>query len=303
MAERGSLVGLRFVVACYRWFGRPIGLVLAHVIVLYYFLTIPRARRASRAYLRRIALHPEGSARLRRAPDTWASFLHFRAFAVSIIERIGLWLGPEGAFAFSTEGLDCYRRLLRPDRGCLVVGAHLGSFDALRALAVEDRVRVNVLMYTGNAPRINAVLRELSPGAELRIIESGGPPLDTVMRIRRCIENGEVVAILGDRVEPGDAGRTCRVSFLGDPVELPESPYLLAGVLQCPLVFMVALREGPRRYRVCAEVLAEEVRAPRSEREKRTRELAAAYASCLERHCAAAPYQWFNFYDFWGDDA
>ena len=303
MAERGSIAGLRFVVACYRLFGRPLGLVLVHVIVLYYFLTIPRARRASRAYLRRVALHPEGSARMGRPPDTWASFLHFRAFALSILERIGLWLGPEGAFEFSTEGLECYRTLLRPDRGCVVVGAHLGSFDALRALAVEDRVRVNVLMYTQNAPRINAVLRELSPDTEMRIIESGGPPLDTVMRIRRCIDNGEVVAILGDRIEPGDAGRSCRVSLLGDPVEIPEAPYLLSGVLQCPLVFMVALRSGPHRYRVFAEVLSEEVRWHRGERRKQTRELAEGYASCLERYCIRAPYQWFNFYDFWDDAA
>jgi predicted LPLAT superfamily acyltransferase len=92
------------------------------------------------------------------------------------------------------------------------------------------------------------------------------------------------------------------VPLLGDPVELPEAPYLLAGVLGCPLFFLVALRDGSRRYRVFAEVLAEQVTLPRDERDKRIRELAAGYASRLERYCLMAPYQWSNFFDYWSDE-
>ena len=50
-AERGSMLGLRITVACYRWFGRPLSLVLVHAIVAYFFLTGRAQRRASRAYL------------------------------------------------------------------------------------------------------------------------------------------------------------------------------------------------------------------------------------------------------------
>jgi len=31
------------------------------------------------------------------------------------------------------------------------------------------------------------------------------------------------------------------------------------------------------------------------------REVLALYARCLERYCLMAPYQWFNFFDYWGD--
>jgi predicted LPLAT superfamily acyltransferase len=30
--------------------------------------------------------------------------------------------------------------------------------------------------------------------------------------------------------------------------------------------------------------------------------LAADYARRLERYCIMAPYQWFNFYDYWSDE-
>ena len=55
----------------------------------------------------------------------------------------------------------------------------------------------------------------------------------------------------------------------------------------------------PAGYRVFAEVLAERVELPRGERDKRMRDLAAAYADRLEHYCILAPYQWFNFFDFW----
>jgi predicted LPLAT superfamily acyltransferase len=302
MRERGSLLGLRFFIGCYRLFGRPLSVVIVHVVVFYYYLAIRPARRASRAYLRRIAARPDGAEALGRPPDWLASFWNFRAFALQVFDRLVIWFGRENDLEFEVDGTGTIQRLLRKDRGAIVVGAHLGSFDALRALAEEDDVVVNVLMFTRNAPRINAILEMLSPRTQVRVIESGFGSLDTVLRIRACIARGEMVAMLGDRLEPSGRTRSCRVPFLGDPVELPVAPYLMAGLLGCPLFFIVALRAGPGRYRVFAEVLAECVELTRGERDKRIRELATAYAGRLEHYCTLAPYQWFNFFDFWRED-
>ena len=295
------MLGLRVTVACYRWFGKPLSLVLVHAIVAYFFLTGRAQRRASLAYLRRVASAPEGARALGRAPGTWASFLHFRAFALSIFDRLVLWFGRERDLRFEVIGREHYDRLLTPTRGAIVIGAHLGSFDALRALADRDRRTVNVLMYTEHAPRINAVFRALSPDVQLRVIQVERDSMATVLQIRACIERGELVAMLGDRVEPSDRGRTQPVTLLGGRIDLPEAPYLLAGLLDCPLFFMVALRAPGPTYRVFAEVLAERVDFARGERDKRIRELAAAYAGRLEHHLLRAPYQWFNFYDVWAE--
>ena len=298
-AERGSRWGLRFTVACYRIFGRPLSLVLVHGIVAYFFLTGREQRRASLAYLRRVASAPGGAAALGRTPGLWSSFLHFRAFGLSIFDRLELWFGTRGALQFEVVGREQYDRLLTPTRGAIVVGSHLGSFDALRALAERDGRVVNVLMYTRHAPLINGVFQELSPEATLRVIQVEQETMGTVLQIRSCIERGELVAMLGDRVEPADRGRSLRVSLLGGGIEIPTAPYLLAALLDCPLFFMVALRRGRGRYRVIAEVLAEAASAAGGERDKRVRELAAAYASRLEHHLLRAPWQWFNFYDLW----
>jgi predicted LPLAT superfamily acyltransferase len=303
MGERGSMLGLRALLTCYRLVGRPFSLVLVHVIVSYYFLTLRSARRASRAYLRRMASRPGGATALGRRPDTLASFLHFRAFALSIFDRIELWFGREDVIRFQVVGREHYDRLLTPKRGGIVIGSHLGSFDALRALSRHDGRAVNVVMFTRNAPRINDFFRQLSPNAQVRVIQADSHSAGTVLQIRACVARGEIVAILGDRMEPGNGGRSCRISFLGDPVAFPTAPYWLAGLLECPLFFMVALREEEGIYRVFAEVLAEKVLLGRGKREENIRELVAAYANKLEHYCELAPYQWFNYFDFWNEES
>jgi len=302
IAERGSLLGLRVTVACYRTFGRPLSIVLVHAIVAYFFLTDRTGRRASIAYLRRVASIPEGARAIGGKPGLWASFLHYRAFALSIFDRLVLWLGRDGDFDLQAEGLDQFDLPGRRDTGAIVVGAHLGSFDALRALADRDHRVVNVLMFTRHAPRINRVLREVAPHVQVRVIHADPASVDSVLRIKAAIRRGELVAMLGDRMEPGDRHRSGEATLLGGPVRLPTSPYLLAGLLGCPVFFMVALRESSGRYRVFTELLAERVDLPRGEREKRVGELVVAYASRLERYCLQAPLQWFNFFDYWEEE-
>ena len=38
-------------------------------------------------------------------------------------------------------------------------------------------------------------------------------------------------------------------------------------------------------------------------REQRIEQYVAAYAATLERTAKRYPYQWFNFFDYWGDAA
>lgn len=301
VAERGSLLGMRLTVWCYRVLGRGVCLALVHCVVTYFFLTDRAGRRASRAYLKRVWAHPQGRAALGREPGLRDDFRRYRAFGVSIVDRLAIWSGRSEDLEFDVHGIELVDRLAEEGPGALVLGAHLGSFDALRLLAERTRTTVHVLMFTQHAQRINRIFRELSPGAEARVIAVDPSSVQSVFEIRECLARGEVVAILGDRVEVGDRGRTCRVPLLGDPVELPQAPFLLAQLLGCSVLLMLALRVDADRYEVFTEKLADPVPLPRSERDKRVAELLAAYAGRLEHYCLKAPHQWFNFFDYWGD--
>ena len=301
IAERGSIWGIRFTAACFRILGRRATLPLVYAVVTYFFLTDAPGRRASLAYLRRVHATVEGRRAIPRPPGLRESFLHYRTFALAIVDRLAIWFGRAEEFEFVSHGLDYIDGLAEQGRGALLLGAHLGSFDALRLLARRADRTVNVLMFTANAERINRVLREFAPEIEDRVISVDPSSVQSVFTIRERLRRGEHVAILADRIEIGDRDRALRVPFLGGFVELPQAPILLAGLLGCPLVSIVALRDGPGRYRVHLDLLAERVELPRENRTAVVAELLTSYARRLEHHCLASPYQWFNFFDYWGD--
>jgi predicted LPLAT superfamily acyltransferase len=75
--------------------------------------------------------------------------------------------------------------------------------------------------------------------------------------------------------------------------------YLLAALLDAPLVFSCAVLEG-RGYKIFFESMAETERGmSRAEREQWIVAQATHFARHLERYAFAFPLNWFNFYDFW----
>ena len=307
--ERGSYWGLRFTVACVRVFGRTLAAPLVGLVVAYFFVTDRTGRTASREFLARVEARRRGEVpkpgervSLRR------SFRHYRAFATSIVDRVVMWSDPATNVTFDTRGREHFDALHARGQGAVVVGAHLGSFDALRVVSAKDGVRVNVLMYTDNAPLINDVFRDLSPDTEVRVIAPSANAAETALRLRACIDRGEHVAILADRVEPADRGRTQTAEFLGAPAVFPQAPFLLAAVLRCPALLVLGLRGDDGRYDVRIEPLhdpkpveaggAEEPPSRGSRRELADR-LLADYVLRLEHYVVQSPDQWFNFYDFW----
>jgi predicted LPLAT superfamily acyltransferase len=92
------------------------------------------------------------------------------------------------------------------------------------------------------------------------------------------------------------------VPFLGQPAPFPAGPFLAAAALQTPVILFCCLYGGGNRYELHFERLAERMTITR----RQPAELEAwvrRYAARLEHYCRLSPYNWFNFYDFWGDQS
>jgi len=152
-----------------------------------------------------------------------------------------------------------------------------------------------MVMYEENARKLNAALAAINPAAAQEIIPLG--QIDSMLRVQACLDEGMVLGVLGDRTLGGDP--TLRVPFLGADAEFPVGPMRLAAMLKRPVLFMSGLYLGGNRYAIHFERLADFSDVDRSGREAAIQSAVADYAACLERHCRAAPYNWFNFFDFW----
>ena len=297
--ERGSVLGMRFVIVCLRLFGLRFARFVSEPAIFYYFRSSARARRASRSYLARVASHPEGRRSLGGAPNAWKSWMHFRAFGHSLVDRAAFWAGLGNRFQVHFPAHAELLQLQAQKRGALLLGAHLGSLDVLRALATKTRSAVNFLMFKDNAQKFNAVIQSLDPGLELRAIGIEQGSIQFIIDLQAAIARGELVAILGDRAELANEKRTAGATFLGAEASFPLGPLWIAQLLECPVYLMFALKRGPYSYEICLESFAERILLDRKQRDRDLKAWLERYVLRLEAHCLSTPLQWFNFYDFW----
>lgn len=285
--ERGSVFALKLLMRFALAFGRRASRALLYPTCLYYMLFGATGRAASRQYL----AHVYGR------PATWLEvFRHHLSFASVLLDRGFLLAGHAQGLCMASHNPELVRRLADSGRGCLLLGAHFGSFDVARMLGeVHRHTEIHMMMYEDNAQKVNTVIASLGGRSRMKVIPIGA--VDSLIRAKDRLDHGEWVGILGDRVVKND--RLLRVPFLGQEAVFPAGPFLVASALKVPVVLFVCLYLGDNRYQEYFELFSEEIVLSRTNRAADLEQWARRYAERLEYYCRLAPYNWFNFYDFW----
>lgn len=270
-------------------FGRGPARLLLYPITLYFYCRRGPERRAARDYF----AHLEG-----RPGTPWQVMRLIHAFASITLDRVFLLARGIDGFEVRVRGVDDLRRHLDAGRGVLLLGAHVGSFGVLRVLAAnQPQYRLKLVMDKDKTPALTQLLEALAPGLDADVIDASRGGLGVVLALSEAVREGAMVALLGDRGRPREWMRA--VPFLDAPAAFPAAPWQLAAVLKVPVVLCLGLYRGGNRYELIFETLAERVELPRTGRAEAIDPLIAHYAARLERYLRTAPYNWFNFYDFW----
>ena len=273
--------------------GRRVARLLLLPITLYFMVVRGPERRASIQYLERVLGRP---ARLLDGAR------HIHTFASTILDRVFLLSGRLKLFRFTISGLDDVHGQLDKGRGVLLFGSHLGSFEVMRVLARHrpDYV-IRVVMDTRHNPAMTTLLDALDPVIAANVIDAGQEGPSLMLAIQQAVSAGQLVALLVDRVQAGDTAEV--VPFLGHDAPFPRAPWLIASLLHVPVVLAFGLYRGGNRYDLAFETFSDGLQIPRAERGPALNALIRRYATRLEHYARLAPYNWFNFYDFWNDPA
>jgi predicted LPLAT superfamily acyltransferase len=292
--ERGSFILMKFTAWLARKLGRRLISPLLYLIVLYFYLFGAKARRSIRQYQYNLA---NWSARPALQPTRMSVFRQFMSFADTLLDKLDVWNGKLGLDQVTV--IDSSHTHLQ-GRGQMLVAAHLGNLEVCRALAeLGEQVTINVLVHTKHAEQFNRLLGDAG-ARNLRLIQVSELDAAIMLQLSERLERGEWLAIAGDRV-PLTGSRTVTVDFLGKPAAFPQGPWLLAGLLRCP-VHLIHCLKIDKRYQVIIEPFADCVHWKRSERDEVIRHWTQRYANQLAQRCLDAPLQWFNFYPFWIKD-
>lgn len=284
--ERGNVWVIRFIVWFALTFGRRASRALLYPICFYFILFSVQARAASRNYLNRA---------LGRRAKFRDIFQHHFFFAATILDRVFLLNEQNTLLDVQVQDQALFETVVS-SAGCILIGAHMGSFEVLHVLGREHgRFKTSMVMYEDNARKLNAVLKNINPQRNPPVISLG--KIDSMLKIRETLERGECIGMLADRAISGEKLISCE--FLGGRIDLPAGPFRLATILERPMILMFGIYQGGNRYNIFLERLADLQHVPHSERDAAVEQAAQQFAGRLEYYCRASPYNWFNFYDFW----
>jgi predicted LPLAT superfamily acyltransferase len=283
----------------YRLFGRRVFSWLLYLVIGYFFITDRRARDASHEFLSRIYEDPRGRTALGTRPGWRHSFKHFFCFGDAILDKLSAWTDGFDERQIVYENRAIFDSLLKSQQGGLLIASHLGNMEVCRALAEHTAgLKLNVLVHTKHATNFNKLLARLNPNSSVALIQATEVDLGTAIMLRQCIERGEFVVIVGDRIPVTGSTRIGKAEFLGRQAQFPHGPYILGALLECPVQLIFCLKRKSR-FHIIFEPFAESIVLPRRDRQQVLDQLTLRLAGRLSHHCTVAPFEWFNFFDFW----
>ncbi|CAA9889597.1 conserved hypothetical protein [Candidatus Methylobacter favarea] len=298
MEEGGVDLGMRFLLRIYLLFGRTVLQLFLYPVVSYYWLVNRQARKASQAYLARIAgfapaLNLSGSA--------CSSYRHFISFANAIIDKLAAWSGALSLADVKYHGRDQLLAEIEKGQGAVLLGSHLGNLEVCRVIAYLDKkMRITVLVHTKHAEKFNRLLNQYSPNSRLNLIQVTEITAATSILLSDKIAKGELVIITADRTPVNNQQRVSKVDFLGAKALFPQGPFILASLMKCPVYTLFCLKQQGKHV-IYFEHFSDCLKFPRKDREQALQETIQQYADKLQHYCLKEPLQWFNFFDFWSD--
>jgi predicted LPLAT superfamily acyltransferase len=287
--EAGTVLGYKLISGFALLCGRRAARAVLYPITGYFLLRRGPERRASRDYLQRVLGTPVGLRQVAR---------HLHHFAAITLDRVFLLSERFKRFDIYVHGLGQLRERWNRQHGVLIFGSHLGSFDALRVLgSLRPDAKVRVVIDLEQNPKLSSILNAMNPQLAAAVINARQEGAITALAIKEALDEKSLVTLLVDRARPGN--QTLAVDFLGEPARLPTAPWLLAAALKAPVMLCFGLYLGGNRYELHFEPFADPLVLPRGNREQALQQVMQRFADRLAHHARSAPYNWFNFYDFW----
>jgi predicted LPLAT superfamily acyltransferase len=253
------------------------------VVVPYFVVFAPRGTAAAWFYWRRVM----GRGRFEALR---ALFVHYYRFGQTLVDKIAISAGMGDRYRFEFGDYPGFLRLLDSGSGVVIIGAHVGNWEAGSGFFGDYARRMNVVLYDAEYEKIKEALAAASAGpggAGVKVIAVNGDGIENILKIKNALDAGEYVCFQGDRYVEAD--NTVEADFMGRRAKFPRGPFLVASRMRVPVVFFYAMRESGRTYRFHFVEAA-----GRTEKE-----IGEEYLATTEEIVKKYPHQWFNFYKFW----
>ncbi len=290
---RGGLFGYKFFISILKYSGIAVAYFFLRFVVIYFFLFSPKSFRFSLFYFNKV-LHY----------NFFNSFIKiyksYFVFGQVLLDKIAILAGFKTNFTFDFDGENHLRKMVTGNTGGLLISAHVGNFEIAGFLLKRLNTKINIVMYDAEHTRIKDYLSNILNNQNVNIIVIRND-FTHIFEINKALNNKELVCIHGDRFVQGSKTLSC--DFLGKKALFPTGPFYLSVKFDVPVSFVFAMKDTKSHYHFYATPSKRYEYPQNSEKRNAVlNEIIKQYTSELEKIIYKYPEQWFNYYDFWGED-
>lgn len=214
-------------------------------------------------------------------------------FGKVVIDKFAIWAGRSDQFQVTQEHPEIPQQLFEQEKGALFAGCHIGNFELLASTFKDNPKRINVIIYGGESELLSKQRDSVFGQNDVNLIPVSAD-MSHLFAIKNALDNGEIVAILCDRLFGSPKKKT--LDFLGHPADFPVGPFRLAAQLEVPVLSVAVLKEKGLRYSCHTTLLDSGTDNPTNQKCDMLME---HYVQNLEEVLQQYPEQWFNLFDFW----
>ncbi len=228
-----------------------------------------------------------------------ASWRQYQGFTTVFLDRF--LLEKNGYIPYTSKGWEYLEESIEKKTGGVILMSHMGNWEVAAHLLKKRGGDIPLMLFMGarQKEQIERMQKDELAKSGIRIIaadETGGSPFDMIEGIR-FLQAGGLVSLTGDVVRH-ERQRTVAVDFLGEQVQIPEMPHVLALVSGAPLFVLFACRTGKGRYAFSVTPPIYVRAAYRAEKGAAIRASGQMYAALLEERLREHPFQWYHFRPF-----
>lgn len=284
---RGGVLGYKIFVWTLKFIGISFAYFLLYFVVTYFIFTSGKAFGSLYRYFHKIQKYS-------RFRSLISIYRNYYIFGQVLLDKLAMLAGFQSKFTFDFEGEEYLRQM---DKGGLLISAHVGNWEIAGQLLNRLEKKINILLLDAEHQQIKMYLSDVLTNRNVNFIVIR-EDYSHLPEIKKAFEQGEIIAIAGDRFIEGN--KIMVFDFLGKPAPFPVGPVNIAARFRVPVSYVFAIKESKKHYHFYATPLR---LVPFSlnlkKRDEFLREALGAFVGAFEKIVRKYPLHWFNYYDFW----
>lgn len=283
--SRGTVLGYKIFVYAIKKLGVSAAYSLLYFVATYFLFFARKSSKVIYTYFRERHQY----SKIKSYKYLYKSYFKF---GQTIIDKIAISSGLRNQFTYEFDGIDQLRKLLKEQKGGVLISAHVGNFEIAEFFLdeLDEKAQINLLTTDLEHRAIKDYLESIKVKSNIKFIILK-EDLSHIFEINAALARNELVCMTGDRYVEGT--KYLATELLGKEAKFPAGPFLIASRLRVPVVFVYVMKETKKHYHLYARTV--EVKHRDSEG------LLHSYVKNLEKMLQKYPTQWFNYFDFWGD--